>query len=479
MSPDQLGKTRRLTCLLSVLLFVQPLRSQDVEITDLQVQNFERFWRVVLFIPTEPAYTIEDSSAAGFITVMLQAVPQRLFITPEDSEIRVALSSSDSTSHLRIGMNHRFRFDAFYFSQGRRLIIDLYPDRDSPELVNSFRAGMQAIQRGDTTAAVKYFNAAIAGWQNPADAHYQLGTIYYYSALWQKAKAHFESALEAGLPYSLVKIYLENIARREALQTVARPPLPMQENPATADTLQPEAADTAQAAEDHRESARTVSRVDTIIVAKRRTAKNQLVLFFERVRSLDTDRLSIAAGLAALALALVFTWLVRKKKALRAASKGRPRRNRFWLWRWRSPRRAPAGSAKRRASSRSSEDTASAQSHAGHRRETAADGNDFINLVQSATQKLASQRRKHLRVSEEDRRSHGSSTAENSGQENRFSPSLRNEIRRMAMDGLSVREIARELGMGVGEVELLLDLLQQSTPAVTASRSDSRIDFSF
>ncbi len=70
--------------------------------------------------------------------------------------------------------------------------------QESPDTsaISSYNLGIQAEQKGDTTEAITYYQAAVTSDPEYADAYYNMGSIFFAQAKYEKAAENFKKVTE-------------------------------------------------------------------------------------------------------------------------------------------------------------------------------------------------------------------------------------------------------------------------------------------
>jgi len=448
---------QNLIFLLLLSLFPMSISAQDRELAvdSLHVQHFERFWRATLFVSEEPDYAIDDSAANGYLTVTMNAFLKDSIDIAEESELEVVALQNEDQQIFRFAMDTSFKYDAFYFRQGGKLILDFYPGDKAADGRKFYDRAQKAMAAGDTSRALMEFSFAVAAGDHREDA------LLARSAIETKQQESVPAPLEIATIDTLVSPPAES-----APDTVDSSPALAVEDTAVVDS-----AGIAELIP----PADTEDAVMTVEIPHV-TQAGSLEFFTKRftadvISFTGAYKFWLISVLAPVFLLYLYSLLRRafirrkpvRKKAKKASGKKGVTERRYDEIMIDVPSEPEEGSAK-------SEDD-SLDILAGSDK-----GGPFEKWLKSGQGR---KRKKRGRTSAVHTALQSDPPMSASDQQARLESGLRLEIRDMALQGLSVREIARAKKLGVGEVELILGFDQSGMDGHSNNKQDIDIDFSY
>ena len=450
---------------------------------NVQIQHYDRFWRLSLRFPSRPIYTAVDQSQQGRLLVAFAMDSLPRFTIPVHAALDLQIRSGDT---LFISWPTRFKFDAFYFPPGRKLVFDFYPVYPQSSPAETYLQARQKLASGDTSEAIRLFRLAYMQDPSNAQAMLSLAKIFLKQNHIDRAQALFQQLKNTRYPdmQDIALTYLqliediqheaqsvdEDSLAKEAgtlryAQADSLPEQPAAENPSqeTAKKDTTAAATATQA----RPAANRQPR--PIIVSRRKISRS----WFEEASKWFN---AVPAGYFAMLLlfpllTVAFFWL----KSLRKPGRGRKSKvsrilrlmeqNKLQQKKREIRQKVETGrSAERRVNIVSDEEAAPSLTA-----ERLSKDNSGGTAAAAGSARF-SDLLKARREEPEKRATEPASPAE-------LPYARKREILRMALQGLSVRQIAKELQIGVGEVELALGLGKAGREIDQQLADDQSLDF--
>ena len=475
-----------------LLLYSVPAASQtESRIQQIQVQEYDRFWRLSFHLSRNVEYQLQDLTDENRVILSIPATLDSAATLPPPLALNVHTTSGDGQSRFSISLPQSFKFDHFYFPPGRKIVLDFYPIFEFESAVQSYEMAGRALSRGDTLRAEQLYRSAIL--QNPglSNAYLRLGQIYYWRRDTSAARAAFQRLVHDARPdlAARAQAYLDSLSQQKPAaptfiaqaDTTAQAAMDTVAIAAAADTVTG-SVNEAQSDSIGAAAATAKAAPRPIIVARRKLPRPWYAQIFDGLARIPAKAVLVVAAL--MALAGVFFWLLAMRPRRLPRNQGREAKRIKRLLKLIEKgkhRRIPGINDTRTASEKGeqarvdlideSEATPFAMDSAPSPRMTR-----LRRLVDEAV--LPERPVPHTAGRESRTRRMAASTppaGDDRRQELKNAASSKRQVLQLALQGKSVTQIARELDMGVGEVELILGFGRNML--TTPRDEDTSLDF--
>ncbi|MDQ7052433.1 MAG: tetratricopeptide repeat protein [candidate division KSB1 bacterium] len=281
------------------------------EIRQIQIQQFDRFWRLSFYLNQSTNYQLEDFSQQNRIAI---SVPARLAAgvpIPKIGAIDVRVKATAAGSRITIALPQPFKYDHFYFPPNQKIVVDFYPLFEFESASQSYEMAMRSLSQGDTARATRLYKAALL--QNPdlKNALLRLGEVYFWRKDTAAARTAFEQLLGRARPdiESRAKAYLDSLRQLQAQSADQRGVAAKQvDELAAADSLTSIAVvDTAGEGDSRKaikatttEEKQTLAKPNPIIVARRKISRPFYVQLLEWLQQTPSAIPVLLFGMVAL-----------------------------------------------------------------------------------------------------------------------------------------------------------------------------------
>ncbi len=452
-------------CILLCSATVGSLLAQpETRIRQVDVQHFDRFWRVSLYLNRPTKFAVEDRQPR-FLTLKVDARTADSLAVPQNEAVLLDINPASEGTNLTVDLPQPFKSDVFYFPPTQKVVLDCYPVFPYPTATRSYEMARRALLQQDTTRAILLFRTALLQDPHLQNAVFRLGEIYL-------ARSELAAARRALAQIdSTARIDLQMKAR--ALLDSLSAPEPEAPPPAVAGAADPDSSTVAD------ESAVAAAKVDSvsspraadvvtkippqpIIVARRKLPTGPFAWLQKLVAECGVVALVPLLGVTA-AVGFFFWFL-----AMRWAQPGQRREEKHAEHVQELLEKNPVYQRQRALRQKATPGTRAAEKRARVDLREASEASPFVRTP--TAHRSAEERLQRIRM----RAASRPPAREEEAGGGRKGRSLKREVVRLALKGKTVTEIARELDIGVGEVELILGF-GASAPA--GSTADDAIDF--
>ncbi len=172
----------------------EALPARQGMIENIRFADFERFRRVEIFTGTAPEYSIIDSTEVGALYLQFAMAASSAIRPVRDSSGVVIMAPNAQGTMVKIALPYRFRYDAFYFAPSGKLIIDCYRTGELSEQRRQsvLEKAVFALQRGDTLQALALYEQEARSNPDNTRVYLQMGMLYFLRDETERARASLE-----------------------------------------------------------------------------------------------------------------------------------------------------------------------------------------------------------------------------------------------------------------------------------------------
>lgn len=457
---------------------------QQPLIDDIRVSDFDRFRRVEIFTSSMPEYTITDSSEAGALYLQFAGAAASTLKPIRDARGEVISARNVAGTMVKIALPFRFRYDAFYFSPAKKLIIDCYPNGELAVATrkSTMEKAAFALQSGDTLQALTLLEKEASSNPDNTRVYLQMGMLYFLRNDTERARQTLEKIRrdqELGLVADGLLRTMFQPAQHRSADGDEQPAGQLEQDEITAASAP--AADTLTAvAGVHGKAEKENKATPEPKIISVRKAKSWLAIIEE---FLPAPVLMGILAVPVVFFAVLMLVLYRRRRLRQVIAPRKTQYNRIMnlmqanATYQQTKTEKPAGRERhgpvkpqKDELDRLEENLMKKQ----HRRPYVRDTSP-VGPAEAAFEKKQRQRPQFRQVMEqylEDKQPAATQPAPDRS-------SQKARIRALAAEGMTVRQIAEHLNMGVGEVELVLEFSRLDDMEAAAGGADPRMDFSF